>query len=83
MEFEEYLLKKKINAQGFRKAEPAMWKEWEELFAQIHPDSFTQQKLFLINPIRRRFPLKPTVGQEEKPKAKAARPVMKPKPKKS
>jgi hypothetical protein len=55
--FEEYLIAKKIDAAAFKKAEPARWNEWENEFVQVHPNSFTSQKLYLINPIRRKYPL--------------------------
>jgi hypothetical protein len=55
--FEEYLSGKKIDSLAFKNAEPARWAEWEMEFAQLHPDSFTLQKLNLINPIRRKYPL--------------------------
>lgn len=57
MTFEEYLTGKKIDSLAFKKAEPTRWNEWENEFAQLHPDSFTLQKLNLINPIRRKYPL--------------------------
>jgi len=53
--FPEYLVQKNIDSQKFRTGEPGLFLEWEILFAQIHPDSFTAQKKFLINDIRRRF----------------------------
>jgi len=48
----------------------------------MHPNSFTAQKLFLINPIRRAFPLKEELPEKAVPTA-AARPkvMMRPKPK--
>jgi len=55
--FEEYLTAKKIDSLAFKTAEPARWSEWESEFAQLHPDSFTLQKLNLINPIRRKYRL--------------------------
>jgi len=55
--FEEYLITKKIDTSAFKNAEPARWTEWEKEFTQIHPNSFTTQKLYLINPIRRKYPL--------------------------
>ncbi|WKN41734.1 hypothetical protein [Tunicatimonas pelagia] len=54
--FEEYLAKKKIDHEAFRRDEEGLWQEWETLFQTMHPNSFTAQKLFLINKIRRRFP---------------------------
>lgn len=56
-EFEDYLSGKKINPESFKQAEPELWGEWKMLFEQVHPDSFTAQKLFLINAVRRRYPL--------------------------
>jgi hypothetical protein len=55
--FEEYLSGKKIDSAAFKAAEANRWREWENEFAQLHPDSFTLQKLNLINPIRRKYPL--------------------------
>ena len=84
MEFEEYLKGKKIDPEKFRSAEPEQYREFMKIFSQVHPNSFTQQKLFLINKIRRAYKLE---AEEivEKPKPKAAmRPKIKPlKPKTS
>jgi hypothetical protein len=41
----------------FKKAEPELWSEWNNEFEQMHPDSFTMQKLNLINPVRRKYTL--------------------------
>lgn len=83
MNFEEYLISKKIDNQAFRTAEPALWNEWNGLFEAMSPASFTAQKLYLINPLRRKYLLKATeVAAAPKVSAPAAaRPVMKPKPK--
>jgi len=75
-EFEEYLKSKKIDAATFKEQAPEMWEEWLHLFQEVHPNSFTQQKLFLINPVRRKYPLKEEVTSEKPNPAKA-----KPKPK--
>jgi hypothetical protein len=56
--FENYLLSKKIAADAFQKAEPERFEEWKSIFEQMHPESFTAQKKFLINPVRRKYPLK-------------------------
>ena len=58
MTFEEYLTSKKIDLEFFQKAEPVLFENWKEEFAQMHPNSFSAQKLYLINPIRRKYPLK-------------------------
>ena len=58
MDFEAYLTSKKIDSERFLNAEPDLWKNWKIEFDQIHPASFTAQKLYLINPIRRKYLLK-------------------------
>jgi hypothetical protein len=55
--FDEYLMDKKINSAAFKTAEMARWEEWQREFEQLHPHSFTTQKLYLINTIRRKYPL--------------------------
>lgn len=71
MNFEEYLKSKKIDPDRFRRAESALYAEWNSIFETMHPDSFTAQKLFLINPIRRKFTLKEEqVKETRKPQAK-------------
>ena len=55
MEFEEYLKQKKIDAAAFKNADNIRFQEWSDLFKTMHPDSFTAQKKFLINDIRRRY----------------------------
>ncbi|MCE7065506.1 hypothetical protein LZG73_09445 [Dyadobacter sp. CY326] len=64
MEFEAYLRLKKIDPQTFKSQDSARFAEWETLFETMHPDSFTAQKKFLVNEIRRRYHL-----QEEQTKA--------------
>ncbi len=83
MNFEEYLVSKKIDSQAFRTAQPALWNEWNGLFEAMSPASFTAQKLYLINPVRRKYVLKiAEVAAAPKASTPAApRPVMKPKPK--
>ncbi|GAB2774027.1 hypothetical protein GCM10027275_16310 [Rhabdobacter roseus] len=58
MEFLEYLKQKKIDAGVFRQAEPTRYAEWEKLFEEVHPESFTAQKKFLLNDLRRRYLLR-------------------------
>ena len=55
MTWEEYCIKKKINSDAFRQAEPKRWEELKNIFEQIHPNSFTEQKKFIINDIRRLY----------------------------
>ncbi|ELR69745.1 hypothetical protein C900_04722 [Fulvivirga imtechensis AK7] len=76
-DFQDYLYKKKIDSDAFKKAEPVQWQVWKEIFDQVHPDSFTAQKLYLINPLRRQYPFigeRDAITMKEKPK----KPVMKP-----
>ena len=64
VDFEAYLISKKIDSAEFLKAEPDLWTSWKTEFEQMHPASFTAQKLYLINPVRRKYLLKHEV---EKP----------------
>jgi hypothetical protein len=91
MNFEEYLTSKKIDAPAFKSAEPVLFQTWQMEFDQMHVNSFTVQKLNLINPIRRKYQLKedgsmpfkssgevaPTQPTSASPRV--ARPVYKPK----
>jgi hypothetical protein len=85
MSFEEYLAEKKIESPVFKEAEPARWKEWRDLFEQMSPASFTAQKLYLINPIRRKYPIKIQPPREKEATAevtqppKSSKPMFKPK----
>ncbi|HEY3404120.1 MAG TPA: hypothetical protein VGK59_12075 [Ohtaekwangia sp.] len=65
MNFEEYLISKKIDNARFSEKEQALWRTWKIEFEQMHPNSFTVQKLNLINPIRRKYPLKVEVKPVE------------------
>tara|TARA_R110002124_G_scaffold28958_11_gene101477 strand:- start:390 stop:572 length:183 start_codon:yes stop_codon:yes gene_type:complete len=58
MEFQEYLISKKIDPEIFKTADIHRYKEWQTMFFTMHPDSFTAQKKFLINDIRRRYHVK-------------------------
>ncbi len=58
MTFTDYLTSKKIDAVQFAAAEPKTYAEWAELFARMHPESFTVQKKFLLNPTRRKYLLR-------------------------
>lgn len=94
VDFEEYLKSKKIDAPAFEKADPILYASWKAEFSQVHPNSFTVQKLNLINPVRRKYQLK---ASDPPPQASAtsegatanstpvkpavAKPMMKPKPK--
>lgn len=81
MTFEEYLQSKKISKEDFNKGDPVRWREFKALFEQVHPDSFTAQKLFLINQIRRKYPLSYEDEKNESQKKKMVKPKMKISPK--
>ena len=55
LSFEEFLASKKIDYVQFSKAEPVIFSEWKQDYAQIHPESFVMQKKFSINAIRRKY----------------------------
>lgn len=56
-DFEEYLKSKNIDSELFKSSEPAVFKEWEKEFEILHPESFTAQKKFIINAVRRKYQL--------------------------
>ena len=64
MNFEAYLVSKKIDSAAVKQAEKDLWLSWQVEFEQLHPNSFTAQKLYIINPIRRKYPLKIEVKKE-------------------
>lgn len=57
MSFEEYLRDRKIDSDAFRRDKPEQWENLRNLFEQVHPNSFTAQKKFIINDIRRKYHL--------------------------
>lgn len=81
MTFEAYLINKKIDSDSLKKEEPELWKGLEEIFLQMHPNSFTAQKLYLINPLRRKYPLSENASEAKAPKAKPGKPVIRKAPK--
>ena len=91
--FESYLWSKKIDAAAFEAAEPGLYDAWKREFDQLHPNSFTVQKLNLINPIRRKYHRETAAtvsadpeGSQQQPGSppaapKPGKPVMRPRPK--
>lgn len=57
MSLEAFLHEKRIDAEAFRRAQPAHFAALEALLAQAGKASFDQQKKFLFNPLRREYPL--------------------------
>ena len=83
MDFLEYLKSKKIDPGKFNRAEPELFGDFKQLFDQVHPNSFTAQKLFLINDIRRKYKWVEDAGEKKETPVKKVKPkmVMKPRPK--
>jgi len=79
-EFETYLVSKKIDPNLFQQGEPETWQAFRELFYQVSPKSFTMQKLYLINQIRRKYPYKDEGRAEVKTVAKKKKPIIRRKP---
>jgi len=78
MLFEEYCTSKKIDATLFKTNDIQLYTELEQLFSLVHPNSFTQQKLFLINNIRRKYQLPFVPKAEKAPKVETPKPASKP-----
>lgn len=78
MDFVEYLTSKKIDSKAFQENDVASWNEWNQMFELLHPNSFTQQKLFLINEIRRKYPLQIADVTETAIQKSAVKPKIKP-----
>jgi hypothetical protein len=58
MVFEQYLEQKNIDSEKFLWENPENFQELKTIFNQISPESFTAQKKFLINKLRRKYQLK-------------------------
>ncbi|MCC5919834.1 MAG: hypothetical protein LAT68_02985 [Cyclobacteriaceae bacterium] len=72
----DWLISKKIDPDRFKKSDPDRFATWEKEFEQMHPKSFTAQNLFLINPIRRNYPIK-IDGEAKKVVKKTVKPIIK------
>lgn len=57
MDFVAYLTSKNIDSQKFELNDKPTFQTWEREFAQMNPNSFTSQKLFTINQIRKKHQL--------------------------
>lgn len=84
MEFEEYLKSKKIDPRKFASSDSEQYNRLKVFFDQVSPESFTQQKLFLINRTRRKYLLDAYEEVQKEAPKKALKPKIKPlKPKTS
>jgi hypothetical protein len=79
--FEDFLKQKKIDSRSFHQGDLLQWEEFKRIFEQVHPDSFTAQKLFQINQIRRKYPHMDQPVPEGSATTGAAKPKMPFKPK--
>ncbi len=57
IDFIDFLKKKKINPETFQKYDPVLYKNWLDYFIIVGKNSFDQQKKFLFNAQRKKFPL--------------------------
>jgi len=78
MEFDDFLKGKKIDPEKFKLSDSTCYRDWKLIFDQVHPDSFTQQKLFLINKMRRTYLLKETSVKEKGSAPNKMRPKINP-----
>ena len=58
MDFEAYLIKKKIDTQSFQNLNSQLWIEMKQLFETIGYLNFDQRKKYFINQWRLQFPIK-------------------------
>lgn len=77
LDFETYCKSKRINPEAFLKEEPTEYHYLKNYFEQVHPDSFTAQKLFAINQLRRKY-LKDFSDELASLKAETPKPISKP-----
>ena len=81
LSFTAFLKNKKIDPKKFYQADQAMFEVWKREFDQMHPNSFAQQKLFLLNKIRRANQLDLSAETEIKKKPAMRPKIAKPKTK--
>lgn len=74
MTFDEYCISKKIDPILFKKENESLYNNLLYVFNQVSPISFTQQKLFLINDLRRSYLYKEASQTVEKPVEKKPAP---------
>ncbi|KAA5549277.1 hypothetical protein [Adhaeribacter rhizoryzae] len=55
MTFEEDLTKRRIDVAAFAAGDPNRFAEWQQMYAQMHPNSFYMLVKMVLNDVRRRF----------------------------
>ena len=66
MTFEEFFLKKKIDREALKLADPALHEEFRTHYAEMGSKSFDHTKKFLFNKLRHLYPLK-EIAKTENP----------------
>ncbi|QSE97483.1 hypothetical protein [Fulvivirga lutea] len=83
MDFIEYLKSKKIDPKLYEAGDQKQYLKFKQEYEQMHPNSFTSQKLFLINDLRRRYLLSEAKDSKEvnndNDSKEVKRPIVKPK----
>ena len=74
--FYAYLVRKRIDPDLFKSEDPTSFASFEKVFNEVHENSFTAQKLFLINALRRRYNRNVIKEDPEGPKTSKMRPKM-------
>lgn len=83
MTFEEFFIKKKIDLEQLKTAEPALFEEFRYDFSQMGEKSFDHTKKFWFNKLRKIYHLKPVLKPEahkpeKNPLARQAAPLSSP-----
>lgn len=82
MNFREYLIDKKIDPDKFKSGDTETYRTFNMHYSQMHPSSFTAQKLFLLNKVRRKYLLEKVPEEKTATQAKKVKPKMVPRMKK-
>jgi hypothetical protein len=53
--FEDFCVSKNIDPTKFEHSDKILFSEWKSQFENMHPNSFVEQKKFLINKVRRLY----------------------------
>jgi hypothetical protein len=85
MTFKDYLISRRIDPSAFAKNEPRRYREFGQLYDQVHIRSFIMQKLFVLNMLRKNYPYSPSEEEAVSAGKKSAgssgkRPLMRPRP---
>ncbi len=76
MTFEEDLIKRRIDVAAFAAGDPEKFAAWQQLYQQVHPNSFYTKVKMVINDVRRRFWLAEVPKPTPVPATDAPKPVV-------